>query len=253
MNTNQLYAAQDKFLNLLGNIDNIHKVGGEIILCGGTALARQYVHHRVSYDLDFFLNKRFNPIELLRLLGSNGIVLENIQTEHERFVTQCFGVWSHQGTQIKISFIEDSFPDMFSPAHISFTDTTIKTEEIDGLYHRKLRTITGISQSDVPQSGRQTARDIFDLFVLDQSLETIPMFIKNINDKGANFPDKAFIHGIGAMPWLDLMDEFQALDIEDPIKASIGLDFNHSIMGDIRNRFNDIILEVSADVKNFKP
>ncbi|MEK7680250.1 MAG: nucleotidyl transferase AbiEii/AbiGii toxin family protein [Deltaproteobacteria bacterium] len=37
-----------------------------MILIGGTALARCYLQHRASYDLDFFVNARFDPLMIQR-------------------------------------------------------------------------------------------------------------------------------------------------------------------------------------------
>src|SRR5690606_24887942 len=128
------------------------------------------------------------PNKLLSILGNNGIQLQNIQTEEENYVSQCFGIWVHHLENVKISFIEDSFSDSFKTIPINFVDTSIETEELGGLYHRKLRTITGMTQGDIPENGRQTARDLFDLYVLDQSHKPIPEFIDEINGLGANFP-----------------------------------------------------------------
>ncbi len=47
----QLYPLQDKVLNILSEADH------HFYLTGGTALSRQYLHHRYSDDLDFFLNR----------------------------------------------------------------------------------------------------------------------------------------------------------------------------------------------------
>lgn len=247
-----LYNAQDEFLKLLGNIPAIQTVGGEVILCGGTALARQYLDHRISYDLDFFVSNRFNPNKMLTILGANGIQLRDIQIENDIYVSQCLGFWSFQGQKVKISFIEDSFPDMFKLTPIKFTNTLIRTEELNGLYHRKLRTITGVSQGDVPQGGRQMARDLFDLYVLDMKLP-IPQFIEVINENGANFPVKAFSSGLGAMQWLDLVTEFEDIEYNADNVLIKNLDFIRGIMGEIRYRMSDVINEININGKNFKP
>ncbi len=49
--TTQLYPLQDRVLNILGKIET------DFYLTGGTALSRNYLHHRFSDDLDFFVNR----------------------------------------------------------------------------------------------------------------------------------------------------------------------------------------------------
>jgi len=53
--TQPLYLAQEIFITSLGDIKPL---GFDLMLCGGTALARGYLHHRISYDLDFFVDVR---------------------------------------------------------------------------------------------------------------------------------------------------------------------------------------------------
>ncbi|PPC84855.1 MAG: hypothetical protein CTY35_00610 [Methylotenera sp.] len=256
MNTTaSLLNAQDEFLaRLNGHISQLNHITGNVILCGGTALAREFLHHRVSYDLDFFTEKRFDPERLLTFLGQNGFKLRDAQLESEKFVSQCFGIWDYQDTPLKISFIEDSFPEMFPLQPITFAKTSIQTESIDGLYHRKLRTITGVSQSDIPVNGRQTARDLFDLYVLDQTIKTIPEFINEINELGANFPTKAFSSGMGIMDWYGgLMEEFTEIDVNMSESNIANLFPDNDIFGVIRLRMSDVIREVNANGQTFKP
>ena len=86
-----LYSAQEKFLEMIGNSESL---GFNIVLCGGTALARAYLHHRISYDLDFFVDGKFDPERLAFLLGRRGIQLSDIQIESgTHFVHQLFGFY----------------------------------------------------------------------------------------------------------------------------------------------------------------
>ena len=189
-------------------------MGRSIVLCGGTALSRCYLHHRISYDLDFFVDGEFNPEIFAVKLGKKGIHLDDIQYEKSgNFVYQLFGFSNIDDVKLKVSFIEDSYPDMFPCSVILVGESKFNVESIEGLYHRKLRTITGSGYGDRPTDGRQTARDLFDLYLLDLSLKPIPEFIAEINKLGANFPEKAFLSGLAAMPWIDMMDEFEQLDL----------------------------------------
>lgn len=210
--TAALYHAQEQFLQ---KIVNIQLLGHHIILCGGTALARGYLHHRVSYDLDFFVDGQFDPERLSVQLGKLGINLEDVQIEDGgKFVHQLSGYVSIGDIRLKISFIEDSYAGMFSNNQMPIGDAKFAVESIEGLYHRKLRTVSGSGNSDLSPDGRQAARDVFDLLMLDQMVEPIPTFVKMINQHGANFPVKAFLAGLVTMPWIAMMDEFEQIDFD---------------------------------------
>jgi hypothetical protein len=103
---------------------------------------------------------------------------------------------------------------MFPNSQMPIGDVKFAVESVEGLYHRKLRTVSGSGNSDLPTDGRQAARDLFDLLMLDQMVEPIPTFVKKINQHGANFPVKAFLAGIAAMPWIAMMDEFEQIDFD---------------------------------------
>ena len=58
--TVSLYKAQDELLEMI--FPHLEKIGiPDAILAGGTALARYYLKHRVSYDLDFFTKEFSRP------------------------------------------------------------------------------------------------------------------------------------------------------------------------------------------------
>lgn len=207
-----LYQAQEQFLQ---KIANIQLLGHRIILCGGTALARVYLHHRVSYDLDFFVDGQFDPERLSVQLGKLGIILENMQIEDGgKFVHQLLGYVSIGDIRLKVSFIKDSYAGMFPNNQMPIGDGKFAVESVEGLYHRKLRTVSGSGNSDLPTDGRQAARDLFDLLMLDQMIEPIPHFVKMVNQHGANFPVKAFLAGLATMPWITMMDEFEQIDFD---------------------------------------
>lgn len=111
MPTKSLYHAQDQCLKRL---KGIKPLGFNMILCGGTALARAYLHHRVSYDLDFFVDGTFDPDRFAFELGKSGLILQNIQTEsRDRYVRQLIAYTQVKATKLKVSFIEDSYAGMF--------------------------------------------------------------------------------------------------------------------------------------------
>jgi len=242
--TQALYQAQEHFLL---------KVGGaqlpshHIMLCGGTALARVYLHHRVSYDLDFFVDGQFDPERLAVQLGKIGIALGDVQIESGgKFVHQLVGFVSIEDTRLKVSFIEDGYAGMFPNSLMSVGGVKFIVESVEGLYHRKLRTVSGSGQSDLPTDGRQAARDLFDLFMLDQMVEPIATFVKKINKHGANFPVKAFLAGLGAMPWIAMMDEFEQIDFDKSNQYLTDIK-PADMMAVVRNRMQEVFKEMVSD------
>ena len=59
---------------------------------------------------------------------------------------------------------------------------------------------------------RQTARNIFNLYVLSSQVNSLPAFIQAINEHGANVPIDALMRGLRTLPWLDLMDEYDSME-----------------------------------------
>ena len=239
--TQSLYRAQEQFLGLMGEAEPL---GLGIILCGGTALARVYLHHRVSYDLDFFVEGAFDPDRLAVALARLGVVLEDVQMESGgRFVHQLVGFTAMHDVRLKVSFIEDSYAGMFPNARMLVGETPFRVEAMDGLYHRKLRTVSGSGNGDRPTDGRQAARDLFDLFILD-SVHSIPQFVPAINRHGANFPLKAFLAGLAAMPWIEMMDDFAQMDVNATHPRLVGVN-PADRMAMVRLRMQEVFREMA--------
>ena len=239
--TQPLYQAQEQFLLKMGNIKPL---GFKLILCGGTALARVYLHHRVSYDLDFFVDGQFDPERLAVQLGQLGNNLEDIQLEvGGRFVHQLVGYTQIAEVRLKISFIEDGYAGMFPSGVMPIGQANFMIESVEGLYHRKLRTVSGSGNANAATDGRQAARDLFDLWMLDRMIQPMPAFVKAINQQGANFPQKAFLAGLASMPWIAMMDEFEQMDIDqtNPYIADIKPVDRMSV---VRNRMQEVFKEM---------
>jgi hypothetical protein len=239
--TQPLYQAQEQFLLKMGNIKPL---GFKLMLCGGTALARVYLHHRVSYDLDFFVDGQFDPERLAVQLGQLGNNLEDIQLEvGGRFVHQLVGYTQIAEVRLKISFIEDGYAGMFPSGVMPIGQANFMIESVEGLYHRKLRTVSGSGNANAPTDGRQAARDLFDLWMLDRMIQPMPAFVKVINQQGANFPQKAFLAGLASMPWIAMMDEFEQMDIDqtNPYIADIKPVDRMSV---VRNRMQEVFKEM---------
>lgn len=194
---------------------DIKPLGFDLVLFGGTALARTYLHRRISYDLNFFVDGQFDPDRLAIALGKLGIKIDGVQIERGGcFVHQLVRFSPLGDARLKVSFIEDSYVEMFPRILMPFGQTSFMTESIEGLYHHKLRTVSGTRNNDKPTDGRQAVRDLFDLFMLDRMVHKIPAIVQEINQNGANFPEKAFVAGLAAMPWIDMMDEFAQMEFD---------------------------------------
>ncbi|UOD51462.1 nucleotidyl transferase AbiEii/AbiGii toxin family protein [Orrella daihaiensis] len=205
-----LYALQETVLSRLQSMND--EQFGRAKLCGGTALSRCWLEHRISYDLDFFLPNGFKVMDLAVAIKQAGISFETrdlVQDDHK--ANQLHGDVFLEGQRLKVSFIEDAYFELYPSVSKPFGELTVQTEEIPGLYHRKLRTVARHGQGEEPDSfdgGRQKARDLFDLHVLSVKHMPLPGFIESLPYP---FPTGSFINGLVSMPWLELIDELEEL------------------------------------------
>jgi len=193
-------------------------------LCGGTALSRCWLGHRVSYDLDFFLPEGFNAQKMATTLKNAGISFETRDIVDDlRKANQLHGYITHQRQQLKVSFLEDAYFNVYPAVEEKFGNLTVRTEKIAGLYHRKLRTVAGSgSGGDAFEGGRQKARDLFDLYVLSEAFMPIKPFMESLPYP---FPSAAFDNGLANMPWFQLMDELKEIVCDTKWRAAQDIDF----------------------------
>ena len=204
MRTEDIYPLQEAVLARLQSMSDPQFSAAK--LCGGTALSRCWLGHRVSFDLDFFLPEGFKAGELAVAMKKAGIDFRTKDIVDDlKKANQLHGYVSHKGRLLKVSFVEDAWFTLFPPVEKPFGSGVVRTEEVPGLYHRKLRTIAGQgSEGDSFEGGRQTARDVFDLYVLSSAFKPLPEFIESLPYA---FPTAAFYNGLASMPWYDLVDE----------------------------------------------
>ena len=193
-------------------------------LCGGTALARFWLGHRVSYDLDFFLPEGFRAAEIAVALKKSGIGFETKDiVDDPKKANQLHGYVLHEGQRLKVSFIEDAYFNFYPGVLKPLGRLTVLTEEVPGLYHRKLRTVAGSgAEGDSFEGGRQKARDLFDLYVLSTSFMPIKHFLSSLSYP---FPADAFDNGLVNMPWFDLMDELEEIICDSKWNQAKNVDF----------------------------
>jgi len=183
----------------------------QVKLCGGTALSRFHLRHRISYDLDFFVPEGigFDAQALADRIASKVKIL-GLEVTHDPVKADQlhFFVPTPGGEAVKLSFVEDMYAATFPlvPSGLMIGGMELQTESVLGFYHRKLRTVVGWAGSDAsaPSGGRQTARDMFDLFVLSQAVMPLQPFIDSLPYA---FPAEAFTGGIAVMPWFEISDE----------------------------------------------
>ncbi|WP_430227669.1 nucleotidyl transferase AbiEii/AbiGii toxin family protein [Paraburkholderia tropica] len=200
----ELYPLQETVLSLLQSMHD--EQFDQAKLCGGTALARCWLDHRVSYDLDFFLPYGFQAAKLSHSLKNSGINFQMIElVDDARKVNRLHSYIEHDGLDLKVSFIEDAYFDLYPAIKSNLGKVAISTEEIPGLYHRKLRTISGNSEVEGELSGgRQTARDLFDLYVLSKAHMPIEQFMERLPYA---FPKDDFYSGLIQMDWMKVSAE----------------------------------------------
>lgn len=207
-----LYPLQEAVLSRLQSMGDSQF--NESKLCGGTALSRCWMEHRLSYDLDFFLPYGFKASDMAIALKKAGFEYETKDiVDDPRKANQLHGYVIHDGQRLKVSFVEDAYFETFPAVEMKFGNLTVRTEEIPGLYHRKLRTVAGSgTEGDSVEGGRQKARDLFDLHVLSVEFQPVREFM---NSLPYAFPSDAFDNGLASMPWFDLMDELEEIACAD--------------------------------------
>lgn len=205
----QLNNAQETILKALLTADIPQVTSAKLL--GGTALARCYLQHRVSYDLDFFLPDAFDPRILLAAIQKAGIQFQTKSVfDKETGCVQVHGA-AHN---ITISFIEDKFYNLFPSIKMPLRDATlfpdllVPTEHIDGIYHRKLVCVAGDNTQGSAITGRQKARDIFDIYALSKEYKSLPDFIPSLPYP---FPAEQFIEAFASIRWHEILPEMEEI------------------------------------------
>src|SRR3989344_8358243 len=116
---------QEEFLAVVLQTPYILK---RFYLSGGTALACWYLHHRESYDLDFFSKHEVNSSYISRWLMSNKNTLNISQISHEAlFGFNFFNLTFNNNETLKVDF-------SYFPSERIEKEITWKGLTIDSLY-----------------------------------------------------------------------------------------------------------------------
>jgi predicted nucleotidyltransferase component of viral defense system len=187
---NRVEQAQDKILGILaGEIDDFY-------LLGGTALAKYYLHHRLSEDLDFFTqNFDYRLIQAIKELLS-AAVKKPLEVIRERvkagkMVRLCiYYVPLGKNHGMKIDFVED----IVKPVKEFQRINGINVMSLEDIYLRKIHAVTG-TQPQIDLTGRKThfgrqeAKDFYDLYFLSHTF-------RNLSDFALKYCDSNQLEGL---------------------------------------------------------
>lgn len=146
-------------------------------LTGGTALCL-YFNHRFSEDLDFFTQKyrKEDPNKIMEFLTQKtgfSYKLEGEQDEPKMIPMKVYSMELKKGIVLKLDFVQD------------FMKNTKKIKDglhsVEDIYLRKIAIAVGGEEKEgitgklIP-TGRQTARDFYDIFYLSHNYKPVSDF-----------------------------------------------------------------------------
>jgi len=160
------------------------KTGG-FYLAGGTALSNyHFQHHRVSYDLDFFTQKydssKVDEIAAYLEERTSKKVKVVAREEGKRKFADIrrYDLLMDAGSALRIDFVKDVH-DLLEPLK---EVNGLPVLSVSDIYLRKIYAVTGVvAKPDatgltVTVGGRQTARDLFDLYCLSLRAQPLSSF-----------------------------------------------------------------------------
>lgn len=149
----------------------------DFYLTGGTALAFHF-KHRFSEDLDFFTQNyhSFSPEKVMDLIQKEtgfGFELISEQTNKKFVPMQIYSLNLTGDIPLKIDFVQDAVPNI--------EKTKKGIHSIQDIFFRKCSIGIQVTKNKEPlgqqiPGGRQTAKDIFDLYYLSKNYQPISEF-----------------------------------------------------------------------------
>jgi hypothetical protein len=202
-----LFDAQEKAYTMVRDALGDSFTGVKLV--GGTVLSRCYLHHRISYDLDFEVRPGTDLEAFREKLMKAGIGFKSQRFNiNESIYSQIFGqINLSNGKEVDVSFVEDRWFDLYPAVERMMGDTPVVTEPIEGIYHRKVRTVAGYG-GETTLGGRQKKRDVFDLYVLSRKVKPVGDFMKEMPPP---FSEENFIAAMTAMDWYKLSNDAHEL------------------------------------------
>lgn len=162
-------------------------------LAGGTALSNYYFqHHRESYDLDFF-SQDYKPEKIKTVMT---LIRAKTHKEIKKIAEQKknkegFALHAHYDLRVdlenalRIDFVQDVH-ELLEPL---LQVNGIPVLSLADIYLRKIYAVAGVAETTdetgrrLTKGGRQTARDLFDLYHLSLRAEPLSSFaVKHCGD-----------------------------------------------------------------------
>ena len=162
INIEKIYLLQDDVLTFLGGIQDF-----PFIFSGSTLLARAYLQHRNSYNLDFFAKEEgFNTEEIKEIIDtmSDFFDIQDLPSKDFSFPKKIenkviqVNRKKEEDTKIQIIFWENLFVGKFETVPIEFG---VRIEDMSGVYNRKINDIFNESLN---------TEHFMDLYALDEEI-----------------------------------------------------------------------------------
>ncbi len=196
----------------------------EYYLAGGTALAF-HLQHRFSEDLDFF-SRAYDPLTAGKIMkhiksetGSSFYFDSEIPKNKKTAGMKVFFLDLGDGISMKVDFVEDIFKD-----GIDVLDGILSLKNI---YLMKIFAAIGMKAGTslvgrVVAGGRQSVKDLYDLYTLSKEYEPLPkFFFRHFVSKDALRLENWYLAFDRQETLLELLD----LDIkDDPRKVFVYMD-----------------------------
>jgi len=199
----KLYDLQDEVLNVVFSTENI------FYLTGGTCLSRFYKEKRYSDDLDFFTNINNDFSRALREIK----IALNEKFEVVEEVTSRDFVRLKINNLLQVDFVNDR---VFRYKKTIYLENGYGIDNIENILANKITAVIG----------RDSAKDIFDIYLIDKFYNPNWDEILNIAHKKAGFSDQDLIIRLKTFPVLllkniTLIDKIFLVHFEDEYKIII--------------------------------
>lgn len=157
-------------------------------LAGGTALEIYYLHHRFSWDLDFF-SPLYNLSEIEHLVSvfekatHKKVTLESELRMSGKAKVRFYSMPVKGASRpLKIYFVED----VFFPKPTIQKNEGVRVYSVENIYLQKIMAMSGTRpQTDEVgrplHQGRNEARDAFDVYMLSKRIQPLHKFLHKVS------------------------------------------------------------------------
>lgn len=169
-------------------LDVFSKKAKDFALAGGTALELYHLHHRFSWDLDFF-SPKYDLSEIEGLVSAvkkhvdKRIKLESELVAGGRAKVRFYSMpVKGAARSLKIDFVEDV---LFKKPRIETRDG-VRVYDVKNIYFQKIAAISGMREEvdDVGRlkyQGRDEPRDAYDIYMLSTKVQPLHKFLQAVS------------------------------------------------------------------------